>query len=481
MIAAIITFVLMLIVISIIGLDVAKKLNLLHKGFMYFYFVFAPHIVLIGYFLCERTKFGQDNSICKWIILMEMIIFTIYLFIKVNIAPHTKKQIVNIRLRVMLGGRRIVLYGMYTAFIQIVIYLAGLTTMQNFGIPEYILIIDSIIVVLTIITLLVNGMLRILCTSRRLNIVKRLIVGFWSFIPIINIVIMLYACHIAEMEYDHECYKVINHEARVDSAVCKTKFPLVLVHGVGFRDLKYINYWGRIPKELIRNGADVYYGNQEAWGTVEYNAKDIKDKIIDILKETGCEKVNIIAHSKGGLDSRYMISKLEMGDYVASLTMISSPHRGCKFVDIACKIPDKIYKAIASFFNKHYKRLGDKNPDFYTASRQFSTYHSKKFNEEVKDVEQVYYQSYASVVKNIFSDYVVSIPYMLVKMTEGENDGLVAVDSAKWGEFKGLLRNKGRRGISHGDIIDLRRADYKGFDVIEKYVEIVSELKNKGY
>ena len=481
MIAAIITFALTLIVISTIWLDIAKKLNLLNKGFMYIFFVFTPHIVLLGYFFSERTKFGQDNFIYKWIILMEMIVFTFYLLIKVNIAPHTKKQIVNLRLRVMLGGRRIVLYGLYTAFIQTIIYLTGLTTIQNLGTPEHILIIDSIIAVVIIITLLVNGMLRILYTSRRLNIVKRLIVGFWSFIPIINVFIMLYACYIAGIEYDHECYKVINHEARVDSEVCKTKYPLVLVHGVGFRDLKYINYWGRIPKELIRNGATVYYGNQEAWGTVEYNAKDIKNKIIDILKETGCEKVNIIAHSKGGLDSRYMISKLDMGDYVASLTMISSPHRGCKFVDIACKIPDKIYKAIARFFDKHYRLIGDKNPDFYTASRQFSTYHSKKFNEEVKDVEQVYYQSYTSVVNNIFSDYVVAIPYILVKLTEGENDGLVSVDSAKWGEFKGILRNKPMRGISHGDIIDLRRDDYKGFDVIEKYVEIVSELKNMGY
>jgi triacylglycerol lipase len=335
--------------------------------------------------------------------------------------------------------------------------------------------------VVSIITLLTNGMLRILCTSRRLSIIKRLIVGFWSFIPIINIFIMLYACHIARIEYDHECYKVINNKARVDSEVCKTKYPLVLVHGVGFRDLKYINYWGRIPKELIRNGAAVYYGNQEAWGTVEYNAKDIKNKILDIVKETGYEKVNIIAHSKGGLDARYMISKLEMGDYVASLTMMSSPHKGCKFVDIACKLPDKIYKAIARFFDNRYKSLGDKNPDFYTASRQFSTFHSKKFNEEVKDVEEVYYQSYATVVKNMFSDFIVTIPYILVKLTEGENDGLVAIDSAKWGEFKGVLKNKQRRGISHGDIIDLRRDDYKEFDVIEKYVEIVSELKNKGY
>jgi len=481
MIAFVITFVLLIIVISSICLDITRKISLLHKSFMSIYFIFAPHIVLLGYFFSERTKFGQDKVICKWIILIEIILLASYIWIKVNIVPHSKKQIVNLRLRVMLGGRSLVLYGLYVAFIQIIIYLIGFKIIQDHSIPKQIIIIDSIIMILNIITLLVNGMLRILCTSRRLNIIKRLIVAFWSLIPIINIFMFLYACHIARIEYDHECYKVINNEARVDSEVCKTKYPFVLVHGVGFRDLKYINYWGRIPKELIRNGATVYYGNQEAWGTVEYNAKDIKNKILDIVKETGCEKVNIIAHSKGGLDARYMISKLEMGDYVASLTMISSPHRGCKFVDIACKLPDKIYKAIARFFDKRYKSLGDKNPDFYTASRQFSTYHSQKFNEEVKDVEQVYYQSYASVVRNMFSDYIVTIPYILVKLTEGENDGLVAIDSAKWGEFKGVLKNKRRRGISHGDIIDLRREDYKEFDVIEKYVEIVSELKNKGY
>lgn len=480
MIAAIITFSLTLIVIGIICLDINKKVNLLHKSFMHMYFIFAPHIVLLGYLFSERTKFGQDKVLCKWIVLADMIVFFFYLWMKVNIVPHTKKQIVNIRLRVMLGGRSIVLYGLYVAFIQIIIYLMGLKTIQNLAIPKHILIIDVVIIILNIITLLINGMLRILCTSRRLNIIKRLIVGFWSLIPIVNIFIILYACHIARIEYDHECYKVINNEARVDSEVCKTKYPLVLVHGVGFRDLKYINYWGRIPKELIRNGATIYYGNQEAWGTVEHNAKDIKNKILDIVKTTGCGKVNIIAHSKGGLDARYMVSKLEMGDYVASLTMMSSPHRGCKFVDIACKLPDKIYKAIARFFDKRYRYLGDMNPDFYTASRQFSTYHSKKFNEEVRDVEQVYYQSYATVVKNLFSDYIVTIPYILVKLTEGENDGLVAVDSAKWGEFKGVLKNKRRRGISHGDIIDLRRDDYEEFDVIEKYVEIVSELKNKG-
>ncbi|MBX4261895.1 triacylglycerol lipase [Clostridium estertheticum] len=481
MVSFIQTFVLAILIISIIGLDISKKLHILNKKFMSIYLIFAPHIFLLVYFFSEHTKFGQDQVICKWIILIQIILFVFYIWLKLNIVTNTKKQIVNIRLKVMIGGKRLVLYGLYVAFIQVLIYLIGFKVMKGIAIPKNIFVIDTIIMVLTTFTLLTNGMLRILCTSRRLSIVKRYIVAVMVFIPIINIFIMLYACHIAKIEYDHECYKVINNEARVDSEVCKTKYPLVLVHGVGFRDLKYINYWGRIPKELIRNGATVYYGNQEAWGTVEYNALDIKEKILEIIKETGAEKVNIIAHSKGGLDARYMISKLDMGNYVASLTMVSSPNRGCRFVDIACNMPDKLYKGIAKLFDKYYRVLGDKNPNFYTASSQFTTHHSKKFNEEVKDVDGVYYQSYATVVKNMFSDYVVTIPYILVKLTEGENDGLVSINSAKWGEFKGVLRSKNRRGISHGDIIDLRRDDYKGFDVIEKYVEIVSNLKNEGY
>ncbi|WP_315082173.1 triacylglycerol lipase [uncultured Clostridium sp.] len=476
-----ITFIITIILIGAMYIDINKKMFLLSRNFISIYLIFAPHIVLMWYFFNTQTKVGQKNSIYKWLILIEIVIIIFYIWMKLNIVVNIKKEIVNIRLKIMIGGRSLILYGLYLIIIQSILYITIYKTTFKEFVPNNIFIIDSIITGLSIILLIANGILRILCTSRRLNIVRRLIIAFWIWIPIINIFTMLYACHVARVEYDHECYKVIRNDARVDSNICKTRYPLVLVHGVGFRDLKYINYWGRIPKELIRNGATVHYGNQEAWGTIVYNAQDIKNKILQIINETGVEKVNIIAHSKGGLDARYMVSKLGMEDYVASLTMISSPHRGCKFVDIACKIPDRIYKFIARSFDKYYRMLGDKNPDFYTASKQFSTYYSKKFNEEVKDVDKVYYQSYASVVRNIFSDYVVVIPYILVKLTEGENDGLVSIDSAKWGEFKGVLKSKYRRGISHGDIIDLRRDDYKGFDVIEKYVEIVSDLKNKGF
>lgn len=481
MLSFIITVIFTMLIFGVVCLDTIKKISVLNKNNLIFYLIFAPHIVLLGYLFIMNPQIQSKLIISKWIILTELVLFVLYIWVKLNIIPYRKKQIVSTRLKIMFSGRWLVLYGIYSLIIQLPIYVFGFNLTKSIEVSKNILMIDSIVAATHCIILITNGMIRILLTSRRLNIIKRFIIGVLSFVPVINIIAMLYASHIAAIEYDHECYKVINNKARADSEICKTKYPIVLVHGVGFRDFKYINYWGRIPKELIRNGAKIYYGNQEAWGTTKYNAQEIKNKIFQVLRETGAEKVNIIAHSKGGLDARYAVSKLNMGDYVASLTMISTPHRGCKFVDIACKLPDGVYRAIAKIFDKYYRFIGDKNPDFYTASRQFSTYSSKIFNKEVKDVPQVYYQSYMTVMKGIFSDYVLSIPYILIKLTEGENDGLVSIESAKWGEFRGVLRSEYKRGISHGDIVDLRREDYKGFDVIEKYVAIVSDLKNKGY
>lgn len=105
-----------------------------------------------------------------------------------------------------------------------------------------------------------------------------------------------------EVEFETEKWEL--DEARAESEICKTKYPLLLVHGVFFRDFRYLNYWGRIPRELQRNGATVYYGQQQSAAAVEESGKELAARIRQIVEETGCGKVNIIAHSKGGLDSR---------------------------------------------------------------------------------------------------------------------------------------------------------------------------------
>ena len=269
---------------------------------------------------------------------------------------------------------------------------------------------------------------------------------------------------------------------------CDTKYPIMLIHGAGFRDRKYLNYWGRIPSALTKQGAMLFYGHQDSWGSVEYNAGIIKDNLNKIIAETNIEKVNIIAHSKGGLEARYMISSLGMADKVASLTTIATTHHGSKTIDLFCKLPESLYKLASFFTNIFFRMLGDKKPDFFSASRQFTTLNMKNFNEQNPDAPSVYYQSYAAVMKNPFSDLILFWPNLFVWLIEGENDGLVTPESAKWTNFKGILRGTTLRGISHADEVDARRMNYTRkiasetvSDIREVYVKIVSDLKQMGF
>jgi triacylglycerol lipase len=262
----------------------------------------------------------------------------------------------------------------------------------------------------------------------------------------------------------------------------------MLIHGAGFRDNKYLNYWGRIPVALEKQGAKLFYGGQDSWGSIEYNACVLRDNLNTILAEANCEKVNIIAHSKGGIEARYMISSLDMADKVASLTTIASTHHGSKTMDILCRVPKKLFRLASFFTNLFFRAMGDKKPDFFTASRQFSTEHMEMFNSQNPDAPSVYYQSYAAVMKSPFSDLTMFWPCLITWLIEGENDGLVTPASASWTNFKGILRGTARRGISHADEVDLRRMNFSKkrkdesgiSDIREFYIGIVSGLKQMG-
>ena len=262
---------------------------------------------------------------------------------------------------------------------------------------------------------------------------------------------------------------------------CKTKYPVFLVHGTGSRDSKHRSCWGRIPEALKSQGAEIYFGNQDAWGSIENNAVIVKENIEAVLSETNCGKVNIIGISKGGLESRYMIHKLGMADKIASLTTISTPHYGSNTMDFLCRRMKYLMMFLGFFINRLYKWRGDKNPDFFATCMHFTIAGSEKFNREIPDSDKVYYQSYASAMKKPYSDMLLFIPHLFVRLFDGEGDGIVSIDSAKWGEFKGVITGKGVRGMSHSDLRDLRKRDGIGTDIRGVYVDIVSELKDRGF
>ena len=266
----------------------------------------------------------------------------------------------------------------------------------------------------------------------------------------------------------------------------KTNYPILLIHGAGFRDLKWPLYWGRIPKILTQNGAELFYGEQDCWASVEDNAKALKARIGMILEETGTEKVNLIAHSKGGLEARMVASSLGFGEHIASITTIGTPHRGSKTIDRIIKMPSSIFNVASFAVNNWIGLFGDTKPDFYTVCKSFTTEYAARFNEMNPDVPGILYQSYAGIMRSPFSDVNLWIANLVVDMIEGKNDGLVTARSAQWGEKFTLLRGNGRRGVSHYDEIDFRRRPISKKngdgvkDICDVYLAIIEDLIVRG-
>lgn len=267
-----------------------------------------------------------------------------------------------------------------------------------------------------------------------------------------------------------------------------TKYPILLVHGMGFRDRKHLCYWGRIPKLLRQNGARVFFGQQDSNGSIESNARQIEESLKRVLAETGAEKVNIIAHSKGGLEARYLISTMGYGEKVASLTTLSTPHNGSVTVDKLLKHTEPAVRIGCKAVDLWFRIIGDKTPDTYSAVYAFKTSSANRFNMENPDDPAVYYQSYGFVMTKWNADMSMCIPWLVVNCFEGENDGLLAPRAVKWKNFRGVYRGSGRRGISHCDEVDMRRSrlsvksgETASDDITEFYLKIVRELKNMGY
>ena len=328
-----------------------------------------------------------------------------------------------------------------------------------------------------------NGMIRVYLTSVQLGLKHRVLAALCGWIPILNIWYLRKIIRITADEAEFETEKWELDTARAESEICKTKYPILLVHGVFFRDFRYVNYWGRIPKELQRNGATVYYGQQQSAAAVEDSGRELADRIRQILAETGCEKVNIIAHSKGGLDSRAAIAHAGCAPCVASLTTINTPHRGCIFAEyLLKKIPAAARQKIADTYNAALKRLGDEAPDFLAAVTDLTASACEARNAATPDAPGVFYQSVMFYCRKAqHGKFPLNMTYPIVKHFDGLNDGLVAVDSAKWGDQFTLLEPRGHRGISHGDVVDLNRENIPGFDVREFYVSLVADLKNRGF
>lgn len=263
------------------------------------------------------------------------------------------------------------------------------------------------------------------------------------------------------------------------------RHPIVLAHGLlGFSELKLagdwlpaVHYWHGIKDALAAKGVKVFVASVPPSHSIQDRAEKLAKDVSEVAKG---QSVNIVAHSMGGLDSRYMISHLQpQGVSVKSLVTVATPHHGSTLADYMLEaIGEKqlpgIYRAV--------ERTGLGTGAFEQLTRK---YMEDEFNPNTVDDPKVRYYSFGAMINQPPLLNLFRVSHRVISEQEGPNDGLVSVNSSRWGTYKGTLV-----GVSHFDLINwsnrvkwtLRKwlGNDKGFNAIAFYLDIADMLAKEG-
>ncbi|WP_437682584.1 esterase/lipase family protein [Sorangium sp. So ce131] len=122
----------------------------------------------------------------------------------------------------------------------------------------------------------------------------------------------------------------LGEAALAAKSYAKTRYPIVLCHGLaGFTTMfRVVDYFGGVASALRSGGAEVYVTAVPQFDATEERGEALLAQVEDIVARTGSERVNLVGHSHGGLDARYVAAVRP--DLVASVTTIGSPHQGAE-------------------------------------------------------------------------------------------------------------------------------------------------------
>jgi triacylglycerol lipase len=301
---------------------------------------------------------------------------------------------------------------------------------------------------------------------------------------------------------------------KADGSWGPTRLPIVLAHGFNASPT-HNGFNPDIVKALCADGHAVFAPAVPPFASVETRGAALAKAIDGVLAgatdacgvtpETPPAQVNIIAHSMGGLDARYVISSLGYGDRVATLTTVSTPHRGSAEADMSLGLLASIdADALANFATLLERPLETPDqlaPDLKAAFTALAESSADAFNKANTDDARVKYESWAGLsnVSGIanpqdkpacenklvgFSGgkrhvmHAILVPIAWVVAHQGDfipNDGLVQVASAKWGTFRGCVPS------DHIDEVGAFPTSITPFKRIPFYRARAFELASRGY
>jgi triacylglycerol lipase len=255
---------------------------------------------------------------------------------------------------------------------------------------------------------------------------------------------------------------------RVPRALRRTapRYPVVLAHGLlGFDEIKVggarHDYFRGIPARLTADGAAVHRARVAKTGAIAARAEELAAFIRAIPER----RVNVVAHSMGGLDARYAISRLGLGRKVASLTTVGTPHLGTPVANLGAGLAGLAGRA------RLLGALAGVGIDV-SAFQDLTAARMTAFNAAVPDQRGVSYGSVVGVAVSAREVNPLLLPtWLWLGERGGESDGVVPAASQRWGEVVQII------AADHWAQIGWSKA----FDAVEFYAELLRDLRARGF
>ena len=268
---------------------------------------------------------------------------------------------------------------------------------------------------------------------------------------------------------------------------------LVLAHGFfGFATIHGVAYFNGVREHLAGRfpGLRILVTEVAPAGTIEVRGRELGHQILRELRPDGAlnpdEPVHIIAHSMGGLDARYLLSPDNpdnMADRVTSLTTVSTPHRGSPIADLLVKLRgplDGLEKLVAREVQDDLARAGIEVGGLLN----LTTEDTLRFNERFRDDDRTIKFSVAGTGREVTflgktfrTCRLLRLPHRFIKdIADEDNDGLVGLSSATWGDLLELWPADHADEIGH-DLDDGLTARPEHFDYLARYEALVDRLR----
>lgn len=240
------------------------------------------------------------------------------------------------------------------------------------------------------------------------------------------------------------------------------RYPVVLAHGLlGFDEIRIGAYRRRyfrgVPERLEKDGCVVHACRVAKTASIADRAAELAA----FVQAIPARRVNLVAHSMGGLDARYALSKLGLSRKVASLVTVGTPHLGTPLADLGSGLErrTRMWSALA--------RLGVNVDAFH----DLTTARMADFNARVPDARGVLYASVVGAPPRRREVSPILLPsWIWLERAAGANDGMVPAASQRWGEVVWQI------GADHLAQIGWSRR----FDAAELYAEVLRELRDRG-